>query len=59
MDPEKALHSLWPDLDPNCLTLKAFMKEVSKNRFLRKNLQTAKWHKNSHGAKSLNNFILV
>ena len=42
LDPDQARHFVWPDLDPNCLTLMVFLKEVFVKVDFEEKQQTAK-----------------
>ena len=42
LDPDQAQQDIKPDLDPNCLTLRVFLKEVFKNAFVEKIIRQQK-----------------
>ena len=44
LDPNQARQNVWPDLDPNCLTLMVFPKEFFKKVDFEKNLQVTRRH---------------
>ena len=52
LQPDQAQHNVGPDLDPNCLTLTIYLKEVFKEAdFEKKNSRRLKSRKNYTGGK--------
>ena len=52
LDPDQGQQDIKPDLDPNCLTLRVFLKDVFKNAFVEKINRQLKTLKNFPVAKT-------